>query len=187
MRNLSILFLVFLLVACSHEESGKEVVHLNKQGVTIELPKGWSFDENDELMDETGRKKGEWTLGVVTPNPQIDCKEFAYRFINAGETMNTDKGSYGFVEDGINGDVLIENSKLYVVKINQANVYRINSDVTSYWEDDETGEAKMHKGIQCSYCIDLPQNKLGLFTYYASTDKEIGRADTLISSIELIK
>lgn len=57
MKKLSILFSVFLLVACSLQNSGKEVVRLNKQGITIELPEGWSFDENDILIDETGRKK----------------------------------------------------------------------------------------------------------------------------------
>lgn len=188
MKKLSILFSVFLLVACSLQNSGKEVVRLNKQGITIELPEGWSFDENDILIDETGRKKGEWSYGVVTPNPRIECKEFSNRSINGGESVDTDKGSYGFVEDGEgSGDVLIENSKLYSVQINQTNVFRINSDRYSFWEDEETGEGINHKEMLCRYCIDLPDNKLILFDYYPSNDSEIGRVDTLISSIKLIK
>jgi hypothetical protein len=74
-----------------------------------------------------------------------------------------------------------------VIKINGKDVYRITADLTEYYEDENTGESKVNKGIQCQYCMELSQRKMALFSYYPESINEINRADSIISSIQLLK
>jgi hypothetical protein len=185
MKSYKVIVLTMLLGACSSAESNKNLIELTEQNISIEIPIGWSFDA-DQLNDASGKKKGEWTLGVVESNPHIDCKEFSQRLMNEGKDMITDKGSYSFYKaDG--GDVSSENHQLTVIKISGKKIYRITADLTEYYEDENTGESKVNKGIQCQYCMELSQKKMALFSYYPDSKKEINLADSIISSIQLLK
>lgn len=185
MKSYKVIVLTMLLGACSSEESKKNLIEVQEQNITIEVPFGWSFD-GDQLNDASGNKKGEWTLGVVESKPHIDCKEFSQRFMNEGDEMITDKGGYSFYK-AEGGDVSSENHQLTVVKIGEKKIYRITADLTEYYEDENTGESKVNKGIQCQYCMELSQKKMALFSYYPDSEKEINLADSIISTIQLIK
>jgi hypothetical protein len=180
MKSFTILLLSIILVSCSTPEKENNRVKIEEQGISILLPDGWSFD-GDDLVDNVGDRKGEFELGVVVPSPYIDCQEFSNRYMNGGKDMETDKGGYGFNQEG-GGDVFIENDKLDVVTINGKKLFRVSSDVTSYSE--EFGNVK---GSRCGYCVELSKNKLGLFAFYPDSENEVGLADTIMASMELLK
>lgn len=185
MKKYSVLAIAIVSISCSSKYTNFKEVEIPNEGISIQIPQKWSFVE-ESLVNETGERLGEWGHGIFEPLPYINCQEFTKRILSNGDNIFTDEGSISFYK-AEGGDVFIENEKLEIFKIKNRTVYRITSDVTSYYEDDTTGEPKTGKGIRCEYCMELSKNKIGHFLFYPDSKVKIGTADTIVSSMELLE
>lgn len=181
MKNtLLMLILISFVISCTNNSTNLKTVEISQEGVKMEIPEGWFFDES-VLFDQDTSRVGEFMLGAIEPSPQINCKEFIDRYVNEGEDIDSDKGGYGF-ERATGGDVCFENVTSETKEINGRKIYRANSNVTSF------GEGGKYKGVSCSYCVQLAKNKLFLFDFYFDETPvpTFGLSDTIMSSVELI-
>lgn len=181
MKKVILIFITASLISSCSDVDNVKKVEIPQEGVMMEIPENWSFDES-MLLDQDKNKIGEFTLGVIQTIPQIDCEEFMNRLINEGDAIETDKGGYGF-ERATGGDVFFENFNLVAEEINGKKIFRATSNMTSYGEDGE------QKGMNCAYCVELSKNKLFLFDFYYNEDQThlYGKSDTIMSTVELIK
>ena len=191
MKKTLFLLSTITLASCASNVSTNDKykeVEKTEQGVTIQIPKDWSFDDYD-LIDLDENRKGVLHHGAIEPDPYVDCQELMNRHVNGGEDMHTDKGSFGFIGsyEDFGGDVFHENFRSETVNINGRKVFRTTSDYTSYGEPSEGNESGEYKGIYCWYCVELSNTKLGLFDFYPANKNEINLGDTIVSTMKLIK
>ena len=181
MKKVILIFITAILISSCSVVVNVKKVEIPQEGVMLEIPENWSFDES-MLLDQDKNEIGEFTLGVIQTTPQIDCEEFMNRLINEGDAIETDKGGYVF-ERATGGDVFFENFNLVAEEINGKKIFRATSNMTSYGEDGA------QKGIKCAYCVELSKNKLFLFDFYYNEDQThlYGKSDTIMSTVELIK